>query len=90
MYTESEVEQEYLLFMGDEANNATFLDDSIITEEFSLWPRFCHNTDRLIWFKTGIRARRFYHNFQNKLNAEDRWFDRNEFLMLKLKDSYAS
>lgn len=54
--------------------------------KFALWPKRCHTTDKLIWFKKGYRQVAMYTGPGEPI-YEYRWYDKHEFLMQKLRDS---
>lgn len=83
---ESDIENEYImLYLGDEANNPTFLENAYVARRLSLWPRWCYNTHKLIWLTWGIRARRFYRTGDHFVANEDRWYTQHEFMMMRLR-----
>jgi len=54
--------------------------------KFSLWPRRCHITNKLIWLKKGYRRIAMYTGPGDPI-FEHRWYDKHEFLMQTLKDA---
>jgi hypothetical protein len=85
--TESDIENEYIreTMMGDEANNATFLERATIEIKRSFWPRRCHFSKKLIWLTNGIRARNTYHGLAGEdLVYEDRWYEPMAFTFVSL------
>jgi hypothetical protein len=66
-------------------NNQKFIDSAIsIKLRFSFMPRRCSQSNKLIWFKLGYRVCGFaYYGISPKLD-ECRWFDKNEFLIIKI------
>ena len=51
----------------------------------SLLPRVCRYSNNLIWFKRGYRVRHTYYGYNGESTHEDRWYDKNSYLMLRLK-----
>jgi len=51
---------------------------------WSLWPRSCTVSKRLLWFTQAYRARRIITGPGEPV-VEDRWYSTEEFLILKLK-----
>ena len=52
----------------------------------SWWPRNCYRSKQLLWFRQAYRARRIITGPGESI-VEDRWYDQNEFLILKLKEN---
>lgn len=51
---------------------------------WSLWPRSCSESKRLLWFTKAYRARRIITGPGEPV-IEDRWYGQPEFLILQLK-----
>ena len=63
-----------------------FLQKAKIKYQRSVWPRRCCISKQLLWGKTAVRARRLTYGLSGAVEViEDRWYDRDEFLLLKLK-----
>ena len=82
---ESAIENEYIKLMYyNWYNEPTFLDEAVLTHKRTWLPRLCCFTNRWIWGKVAVRARRTY-NLSNKVVYEDRWYDSKEFMLYQLK-----
>lgn len=69
---------------SDENNYPTWFDRSTEVLKWVLWPRRCYETNRLLWLEYAYRSRCHFRS-GDIFTTEDRWFDRNEFLILMLK-----
>ena len=49
----------------------------------SLLPRKCNLSNKNIWFKFAYRVRHTYHEMHGNSN-EDRWYDKHEYIKLRL------
>ena len=67
-----------------EPSDLDHISRSVVQFERSLWPRRCTISNRSLWFRWAYRARRIITGPGDPI-VEDRWYDRNEFLILKLK-----
>ena len=61
-----------------------FADLATFEYVFCLWPRRCYKTDKWLFLETAVRGRRRFREDLNFLN-EDRWYKRDEALMMMLK-----
>lgn len=61
-----------------------FYDRARFEYKYSLWPRRCHNTKRWLWFTLAMRGRAVWHG-PGEPAVEDRWYHRNEALVIMLK-----
>jgi hypothetical protein len=52
--------------------------------KFSLWPRKCKFTGRTLWLRYAYRGRAIWTGPGENV-VEDKWCDRKEFLILRLK-----
>lgn len=80
--------QEQSLFYTDQHQDSElwFLQKAKIKYQRSVWPRRCCVSNQLLWGKTAVRARRLTHGLSGAVEViEDRWYARDEFLLLKLK-----
>lgn len=57
---------------------------STVRLRWSIWPRSCAVSKRLLWFCLAYRARRIITGPGEPV-VEDRWYSKEEFLILKLK-----
>jgi len=85
MESESDVENEYLLEIGNRLDDITFLSACLIEEKIALLPKICRFTDKLIWFHRAIRARRLVRLLDGTIDFEDRWYNSKEFMLFQLK-----
>ena len=69
---------------SDEMNYPTWFERSSDELKFCLWPRRCYATNRLMWLESAYRSRRHFRFSDTDMITEDRWFDRNEFVMIML------
>lgn len=69
---------------SDDMNDATWLKRAYTKLVFCVWPRRCFITDKLLWFTYAYRATRAFSGVADTI-YEDRWYDKNEFLILRLK-----
>jgi len=79
--------EEYLFYTDQYQNSELwFLQSAKIEYQRSFWPRRCCISKQMLWGKTAVRARRPTHGLSGAVEViEDRWYARDEFLMLKLK-----
>jgi hypothetical protein len=70
---------------SDEANTPTWLDGATTELKYCMWPRRCHLTNKSLLFKLAYRSRRSYRAGDNYFVNEDRWYNRHDFLMMRLK-----
>jgi hypothetical protein len=54
--------------------------------KFTLLPRRCHVTKRIIWLKNAYRVTASYRTYDNMFLHEHRWYDKDEYLIARLKD----
>lgn len=73
---------------SDEMNYPTWFDNSIEELKWVLWPRRCYETKRLLWLEQAYRSRRYFRYADDYYSTEDRWFSKNEMLIIKIKHSY--
>ena len=57
--------------------------DNTTKYRLSFLPRKCRSSNKNIWFKFAYRVRHTYNEMHGNSN-EDRWYDKHEFLKLKL------
>ena len=69
---------------SDEANLATWLEYAAIKSCYSLIPRRCYSTGRLLWFRKAYCTYRMYTGPGDPV-YEYRWYDAHEFILLRLK-----
>ena len=67
----------------DWVNETIAYGDSTTTYRLSLLPRKCSSSKKNIWFKFAYRVRHTYHEMHGNSN-EDRWYDKHEYIKLKL------
>ena len=65
-------------------NDVDHVSRSTVELTRSWWPRSCYRSKRLLWFCWAYRARRIITGPGEPV-VEDRWYDTDEFLILKLK-----
>jgi hypothetical protein len=61
-----------------------FLERAEIELKWCWWPRSCSESGRLLWFTFAYRATRMWTGPGTPV-FEHRWYDRNEFIILRLK-----
>ena len=64
--------------------NIEFLERADVDLKWCLWPRSCAETGKLLWFTLAYRATRVWTGPGDPI-FEHRWYDRNEFVILRLK-----
>lgn len=69
--------------MNKPVHNAWY-DRAHFSYKYSLWPRRCYNTRRWLWFTLAVRARAVWTGPGEPM-VEDRWFHRNEGLLIMIK-----
>lgn len=74
-----------MLMLGDEVNNARFLEHAYVKFVRCLWPRRCFITRKSLWFKSSVRVRRYCRLGDHTFGNQDRWFNAKEFTIMKLK-----
>lgn len=70
---------------SDEMNNATWLSNAESELKFCLLPKKCSATGKTIWLELAYRSRRRFRSGDIDYITEDRWYDKIEFLILRLK-----
>lgn len=70
---------------SDRMNDATWLSNAKSELKFCLLPRKCCVTRKTIWLKLAYRSRRHFRLGDIDFITEDRWYDKIEFLILRLK-----
>ena len=55
------------------------------TVKLSLLPRVCHYSKTSLWFKLAYRVRHTYYGYNGESTHEDRWYDKNSYIILRLK-----
>lgn len=70
---------------SDEIAYTTWFDNSVDELKLCLWPRKCHKSKKLLWLTFAYRSRRWHRSGDVHWDTEDLWFDKNEFLILKLQ-----
>ena len=68
-----------------ESTDVDHVSRSTVELKRSWWPRSCYRSKSLLWFCWAYRARRIITGPGDPI-VEDRWYDRNEFLILKLQE----
>lgn len=61
-----------------------FNDYACFEYKYSLKPRRCYNTGQQVW-GLAVRGRRSYRYADNNFAHEDRWYHRNEAIIMMLK-----
>lgn len=69
----------------DEIDFPTWMKRADTKLMFCLWPRACYHTGRLLWFTRAYRTRRYWRSGDLDFISEDRWYGKNEFILLRLK-----
>jgi hypothetical protein len=70
---------------SDEMNYSTWFGLSVEELKWVLWPRRCYESNRLLWLELAYRSRRYFRLGDMDLITKDRWFSKNELIVLKLK-----
>lgn len=70
--------------MAISATQDSFVSRAKFEYKYCLWPRQCYNTKRFIWFRLAVRGRAVWTGPGEPV-VEDRWFHRNEGLMIMIK-----
>ena len=70
---------------SDEMNHATWLEHAVIELKLCLWPRRCDVSNKVLWLRFAYRTRRYFRSGDIDFITEDRWYNKDEFLILKLK-----
>jgi hypothetical protein len=52
--------------------------------KFVLWPKRCDISDKMLWLKHAYKQTAMYTGPGDPV-FEDRWYDKNEFLLAKIK-----
>jgi len=61
-----------------------FLERADVKLLWCLWPRNCQSSKKLLWFTQAYRATRTWTGPGEPV-VEHRWYNRNEFIILRLK-----
>jgi hypothetical protein len=58
----------------------------IVTTSFRIciWPRKCHASKKNIWIRRAYRVRHSTPRYDMEYYNDDRWYDKHEYLKLKL------
>ena len=72
------------LTMPENYSHKRFLEQALINLKWSLWPRRCHASGKLLWFTQSYRAM-FVITGPGDPAIWTRWYSREEMLVLKLK-----
>lgn len=64
-----------------------FIQQAEVEYKYSMLPRRCYKTGKKLWLNLAVRARRTWTGPGTPV-TEDRWFDRTEFLIMKIKGKY--
>ena len=64
-----------------------FLERADVDYKYCLLPRQCYKTGRQLWSTLAVRARREWTGPGTPV-TEDRWYDRTEFLIMRIKGKY--
>lgn len=67
-----------------EVENSWFNRSAHFEYKYSLIPRKCYNTGRLVW-GLAVRGRRSFRIVDTYFAHEDRWFHRDEVIIMILK-----
>jgi len=51
----------------------------------SIWPRKCNSSKKNIWLKKAYRVRHSDYTYGGQIDHEDRWYTKEEYIMLRLK-----
>lgn len=70
---------------SDEMNIPTWLDGATTELKFCLLPRECELSKKSIWLKLAYRSRRRFRSGDTDFITEDRWYNKHEFLIMRLK-----
>lgn len=70
--------------MWYQPNDKDHLSRSTVELKWSLWPRSCYSSGKLLWLTRAYRARRLITGPGEPI-VEDRWYECNELLLLKIK-----
>lgn len=70
---------------NDEMNIFMWLKNAEVKLKFCLLPRKCYKTDKHLWFKYAYRTRNTWRVEDNMLIHDDRWYSKDEFLIMRLK-----
>ena len=54
--------------------------------KFTLLPRRCHVTKRIMWLENAYRITSGYRQGHMDYLYEHRWYDKNEYIVARLKD----
>lgn len=54
--------------------------------KFTLLPRRCYLTKRIMWLERAYRVTAMFRYGDNTFDYEHRWYDKNEYLIARLKD----
>lgn len=69
----------------DEMNTFIWFKNAEIKLKFCFLPRKCFETDKTLWFKYAYRTRNSWRVEDNLFIHDDRWYSRNEFIIMRLK-----
>lgn len=70
---------------SDEMNFTTWMERASTELKLCLWPKRCYKTNKLLWLKYAYRTSCYYRAGDIDFIREDRWYSKNEFLVLRLK-----
>jgi hypothetical protein len=70
---------------SDEMNSIMWFKNAEIKLKFCFLPKRCYDTNKLLWFKYAYRTRNTWRVEDTLLIHDDRWYTKNEFVMMRLK-----
>ena len=70
---------------SDEMNIFMWLKNAEVKLKFCFLPRKCYDTDKQLWFKYAYRTRNTWRVEDNMFLHHDRWYSKDEFLIMRLK-----
>jgi hypothetical protein len=55
-----------------------------VTLEIPIFPRRCSSSKKLLWLIYAYKIKRTYYGFRGEVINETRWYDRGEYIKLRL------
>lgn len=73
------------MFYDPSEFNTVWIDKAKTELKFCILPKRCKLSGRVMWFERAYRSRRYFREGDMDIRREDRWFDPDAFMILRLK-----
>lgn len=76
------------IYVPREMNEATFLDEASVSLKWSIWPRRCSMTNKLLWFTRAYRASVTKRTGDITFTTWHRWYEKKKFILWRIKNAH--